>query len=208
MGAVISATMQTAFGIILAQRKFVCDREWEDFQTPKNLAMALGGEVGELAHEISRLFASGGGHPAHRAVADEVGDVALYLLRLHDAAGLDVGQLSFQVADRSRGDSTGEVDKMNLAWSVCQLMSSAGRVLDMFQWQTTDSPQVGGVVPRQNLQCRVDTFVGDFVRICDLLNVDLLAAASAKLEKNERRYPVERSRGSSRKYTEFAGSDA
>ena len=31
-----------------AMRRFAAEREWERFHTPKNLAMALSGEAGEL----------------------------------------------------------------------------------------------------------------------------------------------------------------
>jgi NTP pyrophosphatase (non-canonical NTP hydrolase) len=36
-------------------REFVSAREWDQFHTPKNLAMALAGEVGELVAELQWL---------------------------------------------------------------------------------------------------------------------------------------------------------
>src|SRR3954463_238265 len=36
-------------------REFVAARDWERFHTPKNLAMALAGEVGELLAELQWL---------------------------------------------------------------------------------------------------------------------------------------------------------
>ena len=41
------------------------------------------------------------------------------------------------------------------------------------------------------------------VMLADKLDVDLLAAARDKLEKNALKYPVEKARGSSKKYTEY-----
>jgi NTP pyrophosphatase (non-canonical NTP hydrolase) len=41
------------------------------------------------------------------------------------------------------------------------------------------------------------------VRLADRLDVDLLAAARAKIAKNALKYPVERSKGSARKYDEL-----
>lgn len=41
------------------------------------------------------------------------------------------------------------------------------------------------------------------VRLADKMDVDLLAAAARKLEINAKKYPVERARGTSRKYTEL-----
>jgi len=38
-------------------REFVADRDWDQFHTPKNLAMALAGEVGELLEHFQWLTA-------------------------------------------------------------------------------------------------------------------------------------------------------
>jgi len=38
-------------------RKFVAERKWDQFHTPKNLAMALAGEVGELLEHFQWLTA-------------------------------------------------------------------------------------------------------------------------------------------------------
>ena len=41
------------------------------------------------------------------------------------------------------------------------------------------------------------------IRLADKLDVDLAVAAAEKLKINATRYPVHKSRGSSKKYTEF-----
>lgn len=104
-------------------REFAAARDWQQFHTPKNLAMALSVEAAELLEhfqwlgdEASRTLAP----PARDAVAEELADVLLYLVRLSDE-----------------------------------------------------------------------------------LSIDLIAAARAKLALNAERYPVEKARGSSRKYTEL-----
>ena len=104
-------------------REFAAARDWDQFHSPKNLAMALAGEAGELlevfqwlTEEQSRAL-----EPAAQAAAsEEIADVLLYL-----------------------------------------------------------------------------------VRIADRLGIDPIAAAKRKLEDNERRYPADKARGSSRKYTEL-----
>jgi NTP pyrophosphatase (non-canonical NTP hydrolase) len=40
-------------------------------------------------------------------------------------------------------------------------------------------------------------------RLSDKLGIDLIAAANEKMELNARRYPVEKARGSSKKYNEY-----
>jgi NTP pyrophosphatase (non-canonical NTP hydrolase) len=75
--------------------EFASKRDWERFHTPKNLVMALAGEVGELSElfqwltpeEASALAADP--HQAAR-VEEEMADVFLYLLRLADVIGVDL----------------------------------------------------------------------------------------------------------------------
>jgi NTP pyrophosphatase (non-canonical NTP hydrolase) len=106
-----------------ALRAFVAARDWDQFHTPKNLAMAIAGEAGELLEHFQWLGPeeSAALPPAKRdAVALEAADVLLFLLRL-----------------------------------------------------------------------------------CDKLQIDLLAAAARKLELNAVRYPVEKARGRATKYDEL-----
>jgi NTP pyrophosphatase (non-canonical NTP hydrolase) len=104
-------------------RQFAAERDWDQFHTPKNLAMALVAEAGELAAEFQWLTAAQSAAPEAEQLARiraESADVLIYLVRLAERLGFD-----------------------------------------------------------------------------------LLAAAQHKLEANERRYPVEKVRGSSKKYTEY-----
>ncbi len=76
-------------------RAFVAEREWARFHDPKNLAMLLASEAGELLAEY-RWIASdqadaASREPALRArVAAEIGDVGIALLLLCDRIGLDL----------------------------------------------------------------------------------------------------------------------
>lgn len=74
-------------------RAFARAREWEQFHTPKNLVMALAGEVGELVAEFQWLTADESADPGPEALArmrTELGDVTLYLVRLADVLGVDL----------------------------------------------------------------------------------------------------------------------
>ncbi|HEX9033191.1 MAG TPA: nucleotide pyrophosphohydrolase [Streptosporangiaceae bacterium] len=78
-------------------REFAAERDWEQFHTPKNLVMALTGEVGELTEIFQWLTpeesAAVLADPARAtAVRDEVADVLAYLLRLADVLGVDLEQ--------------------------------------------------------------------------------------------------------------------
>ena len=102
---------------------FVEARDWAQFHSPKNLSMALAGEVGELIEHFQWLTQDQSRtlpEATHEAVRQEIADVQIYLLLL-------------------------------------------ARKLD----------------------------------------IDLLEAASDKLEMNARKYPVEKARGNARKYSDL-----
>jgi dCTP diphosphatase len=78
-----------------ALREFADERDWAQFHTPKNLLLALVGEVGELAEqmqwrtdkEIRQEIAD-----APDLIALEIADIAIYLIRLADVLGVDLGE--------------------------------------------------------------------------------------------------------------------
>ena len=78
---------------------FARERDWEQFHSPKNLVMALTGEVGELTEIFQWMGeeASKGAarHPQHaQAIRDELADVLLYVVRLADVLGVDLNDVA------------------------------------------------------------------------------------------------------------------
>ena len=76
-------------------RAFADARNWEKFHTPKNLAMAIAGEAGELAAEFQWLTAEesalGSLTPEQlQAIKLEIADVQIYLMRLADVLNVDI----------------------------------------------------------------------------------------------------------------------
>jgi len=72
---------------------FAAERDWERFHSPKNLAMALAAEAGELLELFQWLTQSESEHPTpalRREVAYELADVLIYLLRLADRLDIDL----------------------------------------------------------------------------------------------------------------------
>jgi len=79
------------------QDKFARERDWEQFHSPKNLVMALTGEVGELSEIFQWMTEAdsknAGSDPAtSQAVKDELADVLLYLVRLSSTLGVDLNE--------------------------------------------------------------------------------------------------------------------
>lgn len=108
-----------------ALQKFADERDWQQFHTPKNLAMALAGEVGEL--------------------------------------------------------------------------------VELFQWLTAEQSSTVAADPKtaQAVRDELADVLVYVVRLASVLKVDLNAAVNDKLKANAAKYPAERSRGSSKKYTEL-----
>lgn len=78
-----------------ALQAFADERDWQQFHTPKNLAMALTGEVGELVELFQWLSPEQSGAVATdpktaRAVRDELADVLLYTVRLANVLKVDL----------------------------------------------------------------------------------------------------------------------
>lgn len=76
-------------------RSFAQVRDWEKFHTPKNLAMAIAGEAGELSAEFQWLSAEQSEKNALNSeklhdIALEMADVQIYLLRLADVLAVDI----------------------------------------------------------------------------------------------------------------------
>jgi dCTP diphosphatase len=74
---------------------FVRERDWEQFHSPRNLAMALSVEAAELL-ELYLWTRDEGPQPANpereAAAADEAADVLLCLLNFCERAGIDLEQ--------------------------------------------------------------------------------------------------------------------
>ncbi len=81
--------------LALALREFAAARDWQQFHSPKNLAMALSVETAELVEvfqwKTERESRDAAADPRiKQAVADEIADVLIYVTQLADAMGVDV----------------------------------------------------------------------------------------------------------------------
>ena len=74
-------------------------RDWEQFHSPKNLSMALAGEAGELLEHFQWLSEEQSAHlPADKkdAVAMEMADILIYLLRLAERMDVDLLESAYR----------------------------------------------------------------------------------------------------------------
>ena len=88
-----------------AVQQFREERDWGQFNSPKNLAMALTVECAELAEHFQWLSQSQSRNlPADKkeAVKEELGDVLIYLVNLADVLGVDLLEAGFEKLAKNR----------------------------------------------------------------------------------------------------------
>ena len=85
-------------------RQFADDRDWDQFHSPKNLAMALGAEAGELLEQFQWLTEPESSDPdpkRRQAIADELADILIYLMRLADKLEIDPLEAAFAKIEKN-----------------------------------------------------------------------------------------------------------
>jgi dCTP diphosphatase len=86
---------------------------------------------------------------------------------------------------------------------VAALSVEVAELQEMFMWLT---PQQSFDLS-SDVKAKVDDEVGDvlicLLNFCNSLDIDPLQVATQKLKKNEAKYPVEKSRGHAKKYTDL-----
>ncbi len=83
------------------------------------------------------------------------------------------------------------------------LSVEASEIVELFQWRTEADSAALNEADRAAAADEIADVLIYLVRLADRLGVDPLDAAKRKLEKNEERYPADRARGRSDKYTEY-----
>jgi NTP pyrophosphatase (non-canonical NTP hydrolase) len=83
------------------------------------------------------------------------------------------------------------------------LAVEAAELLEPFQWLTDEQSRNLPPDTRAAVEQELADVLLYLIRLADKLDVDLAQAARAKIALNGQKYPVEKARGSSRKYDEI-----
>lgn len=83
------------------------------------------------------------------------------------------------------------------------LIVEAAELLEHFQWATEQQSRELSAEQRTAVGAEMADVLLYLVQLGNVLGIDPVAAAQAKLKLNETRYPVDRARGSSRKHDEL-----
>ena len=83
------------------------------------------------------------------------------------------------------------------------LSVETSELLEEFQWLTEPQSSSLDAERRERVRLEMADVLIYLLRLADKLDVDVMRAAHDKIALNELKYPVDRVRGSSRKYTEY-----
>ena len=85
------------------------------------------------------------------------------------------------------------------------LSIEASELLEIFRWKTDKEVQelFLNEKKKEDIQDEMADILYFLVRIAQMYDIDLSEALDKKMEKNELKYPVEKAKGSSKKYNEF-----
>jgi dCTP diphosphatase len=116
---------------------------------------------------------------------------------------LDLQDIQSQLAAFAAERDWGQFhNPKNLA---CAIVVEAGELLEIFQWMTiadAEPTQIDPQVKRKVESELADIFIYG-LQLADKLTIDIGSIIEAKMRLNEQRYPVEKSKGSARKYSDL-----
>jgi dCTP diphosphatase len=88
---------------------------------------------------------------------------------------------------------------------VLALVGEVGELAEIVQWKTES--EITTSLKSENGNSRLSEEIADIaiylLRLCQKANIDLIEAIDKKLIKNELKYPIDKSRGTSKKYNEL-----
>ena len=95
-------------------------------------------------------------------------------------------------------------DKFHSPKNLAMALSvEASELLEHFQWLTEDESRRLAPAKLAEVKDEMADVLVYLVRLADKLDVDLLAAAAQKIDKNALKYPAEKVRGSMKKYSDY-----
>ncbi len=83
------------------------------------------------------------------------------------------------------------------------LVVEAGELLEHFQWLTEAQSRALSPAKHEAVGAELADVLLYLIQLAAALGIDPIAAAQAKLKLNAQKYPVDRARGSSKKYDEL-----
>ncbi|MET4573995.1 dCTP diphosphatase [Stenotrophomonas rhizophila] len=114
---------------------------------------------------------------------------------------MDLDQIQSRIREfRDERDWMQFHNPKNLAISV---VLEATELLEHFQWKSPEQSEAHAIKARDEIADEIADVAVYLIELADNLGIDLERAILGKLEKNAAKYPIEKAKGSSKKYTEL-----
>lgn len=91
-------------------------------------------------------------------------------------------------------------DPKNLAEAIS---IEAGELLEQFLWSTTEESRKVADSKLEKVKEEISDILIFLVYMCNTLGIDLATEVEKKMEANRKKYPVDKSKGTSKKYTDL-----
>lgn len=110
----------------------------------------------------------------------------------------EMRQIMHEFSDSRGWDKFHSPKNLSMALSV-----EVSELIECFQWMTEE--QSNSLSPEQleNISDEIADVQLYLVRLADKVGIDISIAVDKKIEKNELKYPAEKVRGSSKKYSDY-----
>jgi NTP pyrophosphatase (non-canonical NTP hydrolase) len=83
------------------------------------------------------------------------------------------------------------------------LIVEAGELLEHFQWMTEEQSRALTPEKREAVGSEIADVLLYLIQLSNVLGIDPIKAAQAKIQVNSQKYPADRARGSSKKYDQL-----
>ena len=83
------------------------------------------------------------------------------------------------------------------------LTIEAAELLENFLWKSPDESRKPSPAMKQRIEHELSDILMFLIFLCEELEIDIFEAAEKKIEHNREKYPVEKCRGSNKKYDEL-----
>ena len=79
----------------------------------------------------------------------------------------------------------------------------AAEILEHFQWKSKEEIEEYVKTQKKDISDEIADVIKYILMMCHDLDIDITAAVLSKMKEDEKKYPVEKVRGSHKKYTEY-----
>lgn len=87
------------------------------------------------------------------------------------------------------------------------LSGEVGELMELLQWLTEEQSNTPDEILKGKISEELSDIFLYLLRISDLLEIDLIKSSLDKMQRNAEKYPIDKSYGSSKKYTDLRSDD-